>query len=40
VLSEDLLTIAPDRIREVNVLATVAGGAFIHDAPGFSESVR
>ena len=34
VLSDDLLAVAPERIREVQVRATMAGGVFGHDAEG------
>ena len=34
VLSDDLLAVAPERIREVQVRATMVGGVFGHDAEG------
>ncbi|WP_248965165.1 amidohydrolase [Sphaerisporangium perillae] len=35
VLTDDLLTVAPERIRDIGVLATAVGGTFIHDSAGF-----
>ncbi|MGH3342885.1 MAG: amidohydrolase, partial [Carbonactinosporaceae bacterium] len=36
VLSDDLLAVAPDRIRDITVGATVVGGRFVHDAAGYA----
>ncbi|MGH3326353.1 MAG: amidohydrolase [Streptomycetales bacterium] len=36
VLSDDPLAVAPDRIRDITVGATVVGGRFIHDAAGYA----
>lgn len=36
VLGDDLLAVAPERIKDVAVLATVVGGAFVFDEAGLS----
>ncbi|WP_182902498.1 amidohydrolase [Microbispora sp. H10830] len=36
VLGDDLFAVAPERIKDVAVLATVVGGAFVFDAAGLS----
>ncbi|MEV4300230.1 amidohydrolase family protein [Microbispora rosea] len=36
VLGDDLLAVAPERIKDVAVLATVVGGVFVFDEAGLS----
>ena len=38
VVSEDLLSAPPDRLRQAKVLATIVGGTFVYETPGWASS--